>query len=257
MYLITQARVGYAYSEIMALHFAAREMGWEVYPAPVTWRMEEDFINSKPTGVPYGSQLFAEIISDQLGWELSGNTFDWLTKIPIEFTKRNIIFTNTKDAKFYPERKFIKPADAKMFPAKVYESGTFDYTSNVDPKYSELVSDDCPTIISDVVEFTSEFRCFVKDQKVQTWSCYTLDGVINHEGNWRNPEVFEGFEPPDTFVNKMLETVHSEPAVIDVGIIPGLGWAIIESNQAWASGIYGCDPVAALNVMAESVKRKQ
>ena len=54
----------------------------------------------------------------------------------------------------------------------------------------------------------------------------------------------------------MLETVHSEPSVIDVGIIPKLGWAIIESNQAWASGIYGCEPTEALKVMAESVKRK-
>jgi hypothetical protein len=62
--------------------------------------------------------LFAEIISDQLGWELTGNTFDWLTKIPIEFAKRKIIFTDTKAAKFYPEIKFIKPAYAKMFPAK-------------------------------------------------------------------------------------------------------------------------------------------
>jgi hypothetical protein len=140
-----------------------------------------------------------------------------------------------------------------MFPAKIYEAGTFDYTSNVDPKYSELVADDSPTLISDVVEFTSEFRCYVKNQKVQTWSCYIHDGVINHDENWRNPSIFDGLEPPDAFVNRMLETVHSEPSVIDVGIVPGLGWAIIESNQAWASGIYGCDPVESLLVMKESV----
>jgi hypothetical protein len=253
MFLITQARVGYSHSEMMALHFAARELGWEVFPAPTTWRMDEEFIASKPIGVPYGCQLFAEIISQQLGWTLLGNPFDWLTKIPIEFTKRKIIFTTTGQAKFYPERKFIKPADAKMFPAKIYEAGTFDYTSNVDPKYSELVADDSPTLISDVVEFTSEFRCYVKNQKVQTWSCYIHDGVINHDENWRNPSIFDGLEPPDAFVNRMLETVHSEPSVIDVGIVPGLGWAIIESNQAWASGIYGCDPVESLLVMKESV----
>jgi hypothetical protein len=40
MYLIAQARVGYAHSEMMVLHFAARELGWEVFPAPTTWRME-------------------------------------------------------------------------------------------------------------------------------------------------------------------------------------------------------------------------
>lgn len=253
MHLITQARVGYAHSEMMALHFAARELGWEVFPAPTTWRMEQDFIDSKPKGVPYGSQLFAEIISQQLGWSLIGNSFDWLTKIPIEFTKRKIIFTTTGEAKFYPEKKFIKPADAKMFPAQVYEAGTFDFTANVDAKYSEFVPDDSPTLISDIVDFKSEYRCFVKDQKVQTYSCYIHDGVINHDANWTDPKIYEGLEPPDVFVNRMLETVHSEPAVIDVGIVPGLGWCIIESNQAWASGIYGCDPVEALLVMRASV----
>lgn len=245
MYLITQARAGYAHSEMMALHFAARELGWEVYPAPTTWRMEEDFIKSNPVGVPYGCQLFAEILSEQLGWTLIGNSFDWLAKVPFKYTKRVVKFMTVDQARFYGKTKFIKPADEKVFQAKIYDEDEFN------PPDSVLGTN--PTLVSDIVEFKSEYRCFVTNQKVQTYSCYIHDGVINHDANWRDPKIYEGLEPPDVFVNRMLEEVHSEPSVIDVGIIPGLGWAIIESNQAWASGIYGCDPVEALLVMQDSV----
>ena len=246
MFLITQARVGYAYSEIMVLQFAAKELGWDVFPAPTSWRMEEDFIKSNPKGVAYGSQTFCEVISQQMGWKLIGNTFDWLAKVPRKYTKRQIDFMPLKEARLYNQKKFIKPADDKVFPAQIYEAATFNPP--------EIVLEDTPTLISDIVQFTSEFRCFVKDQKVQTYSCYIHNELINHEAHWRDPKIYDGLEAPDLFVNRMLEEVHSEPSVIDVGIIPGQGWAIIESNQAWASGIYGCDPIEALKVMEKSIE---
>jgi hypothetical protein len=37
--------------------------------------------------------------------------------------------------------------------------------------------------------------------------------------------------------------------VLDVGIITNRGWAVIEQNAAWGSGIYGCDPVQVLEVI--------
>lgn len=38
--------------------------------------------------------------------------------------------------------------------------------------------------------------------------------------------------------------------VLNVGIIEGRGWAIVEANAAWGSGIYGCDPSAVLPALA-------
>lgn len=248
MFLITQARVGYAYAEIMALQFAARELGWDVFPAPTSWRMEPEFIESNPEGVAYGSQTFCEIISQQLNWNLIGNSFDWLAKVPIKYTKRKIDFMPLKEARRYKEKKFIKPADEKVFPALIYEAETFNPP--------ECVLEDTPTLISEIVSFVSEFRCFVKDQKVQTYSCYIHNELINHEDHWKDPKIYDGLESPEVFVNRMLQEVYSEPSVIDVGIVPGLGWAIIESNQAWASGIYGCDPVEALKVIEASYEYK-
>jgi hypothetical protein len=37
--------------------------------------------------------------------------------------------------------------------------------------------------------------------------------------------------------------------VLDVGLIAGKGWAVVEANAAWGSGIYGCDPAAVLPVL--------
>lgn len=37
--------------------------------------------------------------------------------------------------------------------------------------------------------------------------------------------------------------------VVDVGEIFGRGWAVIEANAAWGSGIYGCDPGRVLDVI--------
>jgi hypothetical protein len=52
-------------------------------------------------------------------------------------------------------------------------------------------------------------------------------------------------------------SVPLPPAVVvDVGQIEGQGWAVVEANAAWGSGLYGCDPIAVLDVLRRaSVKR--
>jgi hypothetical protein len=42
---------------------------------------------------------------------------------------------------------------------------------------------------------------------------------------------------------------------LDVGHIDGSGWAVVEANAAWASGIYGCDPGKVLDVVARACVR--
>jgi hypothetical protein len=47
----------------------------------------------------------------------------------------------------------------------------------------------------------------------------------------------------------------TEPVVVDVGVIPGRGWAAVELNACWASGVYGCDPAAVLGVLRQAMGR--
>lgn len=256
MILITQPRVGTSHNEILALQVAAREMGWEVLSAPYGWRLDEELTKRGLKGVPYGSQTFCEVIAQQMGWELKQNSFDWLARLPQEYLKRQVQFMTLGEAKKLTETKFIKPADDKVFEAKVYAPGEL-----VTP---DVVTDDTPTLVSDIVEWSMEYRCFVTNWEdghlsmghVLTWSNYLFHGHINDP-------LYHKMIPGD--VDHIVHWVDEvcwqywrkggnlEASVIDVGIIPGKGWAVIETNQAWASGLYGCDPMEALKVMEKSV----
>lgn len=241
MILITQPRVGTAHNEILSLHFAARELGWEVLPAPGGWRLDE-----LPTtaGAPYGSQIFCEVIVHQTNWKLKLNSFDWLAKLPKKFRQRQIDFMTLKEASLLDETKFIKPADDKCFDAKIYKSGDL-----IPP---QVLSDDTPVLVSDVVHFVAEYRCFVKDQKVLTTSCYVYQDEVANPSNWYRYDL--SAIHPESYVNEMLKSVQSENSVIDVGLLETGDWAIIESNPAWASGLYGCDPLQCLQVIGSAVE---
>lgn len=252
MLLITQPRVGVAHNEIIALQMAARELGWDVLPAPSGWRLDEGLTQSGVKGVPYGSQTFCEVIAQQMNWTLKANSFDWLAKLPEYYLKRNVQFMTLGEAKQLKETKFIKPADDKVFDAKVYAPGELIT--------HEVVSLDTPTLVSDVVEFDLEYRTFTNGKKVYTWSNYVCYEHIADPKYWDMiPHGNDRF--PHDIVNDVLHHlkfhdtgVTTVPSVIDVGRIPGKGYAIIETNQCWASGLYGCDPMAALKVMAEAVE---
>ena len=56
-----------------------------------------------------------------------------------------------------------------------------------------------------------------------------------------------------SFVASLMESCGDElPAafVLDVGLIEGRDWAVIEANPASSAGLYGCDPHKVLDVLA-------
>lgn len=220
--------------------------------APGGWRLDEELTKSGIKGVPYGSQTFCEVIAQQMGWTLKANDFDWLARVPQKFLKRNVQFMTLGEAKKLNETKFIKPADDKVFPAKVYLPGEL--------VVSKVITDDTPTLVSDVVQFDLEYRCFVLHGCAMTWSNYICYDHINDPRYWDMIPVMSGKKKfdrltPDKFVTELCRShIITAPSVVDVGRIKGKGWAIIETNQAWASGLYGCDPLEALRVMEKSVE---
>lgn len=249
MILITQPRAGTAHNEILALQMAARQAGWDVLSAPSGWRLDEDLTKPGLKGVPYGSQTFCEIIAQQMGWTLKQNSFDWLARVHPYYLKRKVEFMTLGEAKKIIERKFIKPADDKCFEAKVYEPGTFQPHDSIQDNY--------PVLVSEPVEFDLEYRCFV-DHRVRTWSNYIMFEHLADPRFW-NMVPMEDERLPHDLVNSFLYDsefhdfdITTVPSVIDVGRIKGKGWAIIETNQAWASGLYGCDPGEVLKVLEQS-----
>jgi hypothetical protein len=105
-------------------------------------------------------------------------------------------------------------------------------------------------LVSEVVEWEKEFRCFILHRKLKTFSIYLRDGQLQREND------FASSDEEDAQMTSFMEAILSDPevilprtAVLDVGIIKGRGWAVVEQNAAWGSGIYGCDPAAVLEVV--------
>lgn len=178
-----------------------------------------------------------------MGWKLRYNPLDWLSKIPQEYLGRKVEFMNLGRAMELKEIKFIKPADDKVFDARVY--ARVYAPGSLCPR--EIIPrDTTPVLVSDPVNFVSEYRRFVRDKKVTTCSCYIMNGEINEPKNW-----FKGSEIVAAHLTNLLERdiITSEAAVIDLGYLDSGELVVIESNQAWASGIYGCDLAGVLEVL--------
>ncbi len=138
------------------------------------------------------------------------------------------------------EPAFIKPPNDKSFPAGIYSGRMLP----------QGYDDESPVLVADVVTWEKEFRCFVLDRKVRTLSVYLRAGQLQREFDFQQsePEVAEAW----SFADAVLADTRVDfprATVLDVGVIAGRGWAVVEQNSAWGSGIYGCNPELVLEVL--------
>lgn len=216
-------------------------LGWQVVRVN-GWRVSQ--IEATDLTV-YGEPLFARLVAQTLRLQLHEPPVDWLPNLSAAWRGRDVRLTTLVEAREVASRVFIKPAEEKCFDAKVYGSG------------GELPSpgplpEDLAVLVQEVVKWEVEFRCFVLDRKVLTLSPYWRDGASAkaEDGSW--PATREELKSAQDFCERLLADAAVDvpkAVVIDVGIIAGKGWAVIESNAAFASGIYGCDPEKVLGVL--------
>lgn len=217
-----------------------------------SWRLPESLYQLEGNICVYGEPLFTGHVASSLGLTLLEPKLDWLTTLPETYVQRSIHAMTMGEARAWKERAFFKPADDKSFDAKVYENGT------ALPESADF-PDDLPTLISEPVEWRSEFRCFVRERRVEAISPYCRHGEICKEEDGDYPFLNEeegaaALEFAETLLSD--QTVELSPAVVvDIGEIEGRGWAVIESNPAWASGLYASDPDGALRVIERACVR--
>ena len=222
--------------DAQSLWLVAVARGWSVIRATSRWQLER-----KPEGesVVYGEGMFVEHVCAELdlpAWRVPN---DWLVDLPWEFRQRRVLRGPCLDvttALGYP--LFLKPDDVKGFRAQVVES-VDDLAPNVAPED--------PVMGATVVNWLDEYRCFVKGNEVMTVSKYARFGELALEGT--NDELDEATE----YAKRILASPGVgvvKSIVIDVGRIAGVGWAVVEANPAWASGLYACDPSRALDTIA-------
>src|SRR5205823_5643490 len=101
-----------------------------------------------------------------------------------------------------------------------------------------------PVLLSEPVAWEAEYRCFVLGRRVVASSAYLRGGqpARDEDGCWVSPP--EEQADADAFASRLLAdpAVGVPPAfVLDVGRVEGRGWAVVEANPAFGSGLYGCD----------------
>jgi len=107
-----------------------------------------------------------------------------------------------------------------------------------------------PVLVSAPVEWEVEFRCFILDRTVGTFSVYLRNGQLQRDAGFSHTDEEEA--QLKEFMSKLLEDPRvplPRATVVDAGIIKSKGWAVVEQNAAWGSGIYGCDPEKVLQVL--------
>lgn len=129
---------------------------------------------------------------------------------------------------------FVKPAFTKDFVAGVItkkETVAFNFKDKPNPSYGDkpdpnFVPEDTMMILSDAIDFISEYRCYIIDGE--------LKGIKHYLGDMR---VF-----PDTkVIDAAIADFTTQPAgyAMDFGVTRDGKTLVIECNDAWGLGNYG------------------
>lgn len=224
--------------DTQALWKAAARQGWRVERLS-SWRVPEH-LRDLPEPVFYGEALFGPSISAALGLTLCNPEEDWLVRLPHEYRLRAIGLSTLGEQRARTTAAFIKPPNDKSFPAAVYARA--DLPRGYD--------DAMPVLVSDVVRWQCEFRCFVLDRQVRSYSLYSRDGELARDSGFASSaEEDRGLLD---FIGRLLadpRVALPRACVIDAGVIDGRGWACVEQNAAWGAGLYACYPDAVLDVL--------
>lgn len=217
------------------------------------WNVHRAINYSQPEYVSdccvYGELMFCDIMADRCDLSLLDPPDQFIEQLPWEYVRRKIEFCNAVTSlscfKSFGEPKvFVKPANDKVFTYGVYHNAR-----DIPLRY---VDENCPILMSSVVSWETEVRLYCLDGKVLTAASYRYIGDRPEEQELKEAEEF-GNEVLSGFCNDLPSAV-----VLDVGRITDQeGWAVVETNQAYASGLYeGADPEKFLEIVYRSAGKR-
>ncbi len=197
---------------------AAVAEGWDTHRA-IRYRAPE----KADLACVYGEMAFCDMMAERMDLGLLEPPNAWLSTLPEELVRRDLWCGTVADLHRVTSRSFVKPANDKVFGFGVYEKGSDVPVKWVDPA--------CPIIVSEVVAFDIEVRFHLLDHEIKGASQYRLvqPGVNEDQA------VAQAVD----FITPYLKDLDlPSSCVLDVGHIEERGWAVIEANQSYASGVY-------------------
>lgn len=198
----------------------------------MSWNVERRGYHDQPAPFDalYGGYIWGAEIAVPAGIRLDSPPADYLWRLPFDLVKRSAHGVLGKALSHFQFPQFVKAED-RSITSRVYQS-----VDDLPPN----ISDDALYTIQEPVVWSREYRCFIVGDEILTASGYAADGGQEWRGDPFNAVAWLG----DVLREAREALPHA--IVLDIGWIAGRGWAIIEANAAWCSGLYDCDPEMAL-----------
>ena len=169
-----------------------------------------------------------------MGWKVN---YD-LT-LPDELHNEKYLKRKVKKINHKPSQQSISNEFMKL-PFFIKPNNVKEFTPTIIKNYNELseYNQFNDFIISEVVDFVSEYRCYIIDKKIV--------GCFNYLGDF--------YQYPNLkLVDDMIKDFKSAPIgySIDVGILPNGETALVECNDGWSLGNYGLSPKLYSRLLVE------
>jgi hypothetical protein len=173
-------------------------------------------------------------VAHALQLELVAPEDDLLVTSAPEWLRREVWGCELGDLQARRFPLFVKPLAPKLFPAAVYASW------HALRRQTEGLLATTQVLASEPVSLDCEVRCLVLDGQVLSCSVYEGVGPVREARQ---------------FAQSFAEHHEAGPTyALDVGSIPGRGWAVIEANAIWGSGLNGCDPEAMADCVSAATR---
>jgi hypothetical protein len=177
---------------------------------------------------------------------------DLIARVPQELLCRGVRFGALAELCHLGGPVFVKPADPIL---RNFDAGVYRRVADVQGR--RPLDGQTPVLAAEPVEWTSEFRCFVHEGRVEAWSPYLSFG----RPVWKPGSAATTDLPGSLagFCNRLVERMGAAlpPAfVVDIGVLEDGRWAVVEFNPAWCSGILGANVEGVLRVMERATCRR-
>ncbi|MBV1852859.1 ATP-grasp domain-containing protein [Catellatospora tritici] len=229
-------------AELLAAAAGRRGLAVERLTGPVV----PDRLRRSGGGHLYGGPIFTAAVAADLDLALLEPDDDWLTRLPYEYTRRDITLTTLGEARWSRAPMFVKQPRAKDLAAGVYADGSRLPGNDRHPA-------DTPVLVSEIVTFLVEYRLFVLDGAVHAASRYAVSGRLDPASLDACRDRAAVLDFAADLLDACADSLPSA-VVVDVGLAadPDRGdehWAVVEANMAWFSIGYAADPDRVLDVL--------
>lgn len=197
--------------------------------------------------VYYGGSDVALSVAARFRLALLEPPLDLLARLPLEFRLRAVEYGAFRDLSRLKAAAFIKPADPLN---KAFDAGISADFRNI--RAPQGVDSCTPILVAEPVQWLAEYRCFILERKIAAMSPYLSFGRPVWRPHGQGSEEARECSHVRAFCERMfsLSRVAFPPAfVMDVGLIEERGWAVVEFNPVWCSGLLGADPHRVLAVL--------